>query len=486
MLDNSKQVARKSVHGVFWNYVSFGVGKVLVFVTTAILARLLTPNDFGIVAFATLAISYLAILKDLGMGAALIQRRQDVDAAANTVFTLNLLLGVSLTLIAMAMAPLIARFFREPLVIPILRWLSLSFTLNALGAIHIVRLQRELEFRRKLIPDLGRSLVKGIVSLGLAWGGFGVWALVVGQLSGILAGVILVWGVFPWRPRLTINTALVRELLSYGLSVVSLDALSVVTNNLDYLIVGRVFGNVALGIYTLAYRLPELLVLNLLWVMGRTLFPAFSSVQERPDALRQGFLTALRFVEMLIVPLCLGMILTADPLVRLVFGQQWLEVIPIVRVLALFAMVRSIGSNVGDVYKAIGRPDILVKLGLLSLVIYPPALWFGSYFGLVGVAWAHVTVGSLATVARLIVATRVVKITFGDIFTQLKPALLSSIALIVLALPALYLTVDAKPQARLLVVGVAGATGYISTLWRLERESLLHTAKLINWRNSKT
>ena len=131
MLDNTKQIARKSVHGVFWNYLSFGVGKVLVFATTAVLARLLTPNDFGIVAFATLAMSYLAILKDLGMGAALIQRRRDVEAAANTVFTLNLLLGVSLTLITMAMAPLIAAFFREPLVIPVLRWLSLSFTLNA-------------------------------------------------------------------------------------------------------------------------------------------------------------------------------------------------------------------------------------------------------------------------------------------------------------------------------------------------------------------
>lgn len=201
-------LAAKAARGVAWNYLSFGLGKGLVLITTAVLARLLTPEQFGVVGFATIAVSYLSVLKDLGLGAALIQRQDEVEEAADTVFTLNLLLGVLLTLLGLLLAPLAATYFREPLVTPILRVLSFNFVINALGAIHTVRLQRQLDFRRKALPDIGRSLVKGVVSIGMAIAGFGVWSLIVGQLAGSAAGVLLSWWMFlgdpncGWQPGL--------------------------------------------------------------------------------------------------------------------------------------------------------------------------------------------------------------------------------------------------------------------------------------------
>ncbi len=473
------QIARKTVHGIFWSYASFGLGKALVFLTTALLARLLTPNDFGIVAFATLTTEYLSVLKDLGLGAALIQRRENVEEAANTVFTLNLLLGAGLTLAAILAAPFVAIFFREPLVTPILRWLSLTFVVNALGSVHVVRLQRELEFGRKLIPDLGRSVAKGAVSIGCALSGFGVWSLVFGQLVGVLAGVILAWVVFPWRPHLTINTNLATRLLKYGLSLMSLDAITAIGDNFDYLIIGRLFGTIPLGIYTLAYRLPELLGLNMLWVMAGALFPAYASIQHKPDILRRGFLTTLRFIEMLSVPISLGLMLTADPLIRVAFGDQWLDAIPIVRVLAMYVLVVSTGFNVGDIYKAIGRPDILVKLGVLNLALLLPALWYGASFGLIGVASGHLLVSACLMVIRLTVATRFIKVTWSDILLQLKPSFLSGGALTLAVLPSLYLTAEAAPWLRLVVAAVVGAASYLGVLWLQERELLLQAGGVI-------
>jgi PST family polysaccharide transporter len=474
-----QQIARKTAHGIFWNYASFGLGKGLVFLTITILARLLTPEDFGIVALATLAVTYLTVLKDFGLGRALIQRRQNIEEAANTVFTLNLLLGISLTLITIAVAPLVAAYFQEPSVTPILRWLSLTFLINAIGAIHLVRLERELEFKRKLIPDLGRAAVKGFVSIGCALTGFGVWALVYGQLGGALAGVILAWGMEPWRPRLTISLSLTRDLLKYGFSLLSLDAISTLEDNFDYLVIGRVLGNAALGVYTLAYRLPELLGLNMLWVMAAALFPAYASVQDRPDVLRRGFLTTIRFIEMLSVPVSLGLLLAADPLVRVIFGEQWLAAIPVVRILALFVLITSIGDNAGDIYKAIGRPDILVKLSLGNLVLLLPALWYGSFFGIVGVAIGHLAIGALQTILRVWLATRFIKVSLGDILLQLKPSFLSGLTLTLLVLPCLYITADVAPILRLIVIVLAGAGGYSITLWLLERETLLQAAHLI-------
>jgi PST family polysaccharide transporter len=419
------------------------------------------------------------VLKDFGLGAALIQRRDDLEEAANTVFTLNLLMGFGLTLLAIIAAPWVAVFFREPQVTPILRWLSLTFILDALSSVHTVRLQRELEFHRKLIPDLGRSVLKGAASIGLAMAGFGVWSLVIGQLVGSLSTVILAWLVVPWRPRLTINFGITKGLLRYGASLMSLDILAVIEDNLDYLIVGRIFGNTALGIYTLAYRLPELLGLNTLWVVAGALFPAFASVQHQPDLLRRGFLLTLRYIEMFSVPVSLGLFITADPLVRVAFGEQWVEAIPVVRVLAIFVLITSIGFNVGDIYKAVGRPDILMKLGLFRIVMLGPALWYGAQFGLVGIAYGHLVVRTIQTILYLWVATRFVKVSPSDILLQLKPSFLSGLALLLLAWPTLYLTVNAAPILRLGVVITAGAIGYLYTLWLLEGKSLLQAGRTL-------
>jgi PST family polysaccharide transporter len=413
------------------------------------------------------------------LGAALIQRREEIEEASNTVFTLNLLVGFLLTLITMSIAPFVANFFREPLVIPILRVLGITFVINALGSVHIIRLQREMDFRRKLAPDMGQSIAKGIVAISLALAGAGAWSLVIGQLAGVAVSVVLAWIVSPYRPRLSVDRAIAGTLAAYGLAVIGIDALAVVTDNMDYLLVGRIFGDAALGVYTLAYRLPELLVLNVLWVMGAVVFPAYAAIQEQPEALSQFFLTTVRTVQILVVPLCLGLIISADPLVRVVFGQDWLDTIPILRVLAVYAWVLSVGFHVGGVYKAIGRPDISVKLSIVNLVILAPALLWGARYGLIGIACAHALVAFLRTTLRLIVAIRFVNVSIANILAQLRPALLGGFSLAALAVPALFLTPDLGPLPRLLALALAGAAGYLGSLWIVERESLLGLGRMI-------
>jgi PST family polysaccharide transporter len=477
--DNETDVVRKAAHGVAWNYLSFGLGKLLVFVTTAILARLLTPEDFGIIGFATIAISYLDIAKDIGLGPALIQRKDNIEEAANTVFTMNLIVSIALSVFAFLLAPLVADFFREPLVVPVLRVLGLSFILNALGAVHTVRLQKELDFRRKLIPDIARSLLKGITAIILAYFGFGVWSLVIGQLVGPITGSTLSWIVFPWRPRLAINSRVAKQLLKFGTSVFGDDALSIISDNLDYIIVGRIFGSTALGIYTQAYRLPELLIINTLWVIGAVIFPVFSSIQDNLESLRQGFLGTVRLVEIFAVPLSLGLIIAADPIIRVAFGDQWLDAIPILRVLAAYALVLSFGFHSGGVYKAIGRPEISLKLSLFTLVILAPALWVGSRYGLVGIALGHIVAVLIRAIARLVIIARFIQLPLKSIFNQLAPALLGGITLTILAVPTLLLTQSTAPIVQLLLVGTAGAAGYIVALWFFERNTILRFARII-------
>lgn len=476
---SNTEIARKAAHGVAWSLLAQGLTKGFALLTLSILAHLLMKDDFGLVAAAVVAVNYLAIFKDLGLGLALIQQRGDIEEAANTVFTLNLAMGFVLTITAFAFAPFVATYFGEPQLKPVLRWLGISFLINGVGAVHIVRLKRELDFRRKLIPDMGNAIVKGVASIIMALSGLGVWSLVYGQLAGAVVSVIIVWIILPWRPRISFNHTLAGSLLKYGGAIMGLDTIGVVSSNLTSIIVGKVCGMALLGVYTLAYRLPEVLLVGNLWVVAGVAFPAFSMMQNRPKEMYKGFLATVRLVGLIALPLCLGMLIAADPMIRVFFGQQWLEAIPILRILAICAWIQSIGFHVGDIYKAIGRPDILLKLSLLYLVIELAALLIGSRYGLLGIATGHLVATIILKYVYLKVATRLIDITFADILDELKPALKSGFVLAILAVAALQLTTVMSPVIRLMVAVVFGAAGYLAILWIIEKENILRLVRLI-------
>lgn len=476
---NHQKIAQKTALGFLWNFSAYFLGKLVVLITTSILARVLAKNDFGLVAVAVVAINYLSVLKDLGLGVALIQRKGDVKEAADTVFTINILIGMLLSAVIVPLAPLVATYFRDPQITSVLRWMGMSFIINALGSVHTNWLVRDLDYRRKLIPDLAGPLLKGIVSIGLAYLGYGVWSLVFGQIAGAIASVILVWIILPWRPRFTLDRKIAGGLMKFGASVTAIDIINEITDNIDYVIVGRIFGLVPLSIYTLAYRLPEMLLIGNLWVMGGVVFPAFSTIQDQPETLRRGFLASVRYVQLIAVPICLGLLIAADPIVRVVFGDQWLEAIPVLRVLAVYAWVYSLGYHVGGFYKAIGRPDILLRLSILTLIIIVPSLLLGAKFGIIGVAIGHLFAVLIRRIISLGLATRFVNVTIGQIFGEFRSSLIAAIVMIPVTLAVAHMVIGLNPFLQLGVIILVGSLSYSGMIWWLERENLTQLLRTV-------
>lgn len=479
-----KEVTKKAVRGIGWNYFSFGLAKVLNIATISVLAHLLTPEHFGLVALASLTIEYLSILKDLGLDSALIQRRYDVEKSANIAFTMNMVAGVTLSAITAAVAPLAAIIFKEPDVTPIIQLVGLSFILSALGSTNSALLQRELNFRNKIIPDLTSAFAKSAVSIVLAFAGAGVWSLVVGQLVGATVGTILLWVITPWRPKFAWDWALGKEMFKYGFPIMGNNALSAWEQNFDYFLIGIVYTPVQLGIYSLAYRLPQTLVLSTLWLITSVLFPTFSKLQGQLEELKKSFLSSLRYVELLVTPLCLGMFIAADPLIRVLFGEQWVEAIPILRALSLYAWAISMGYHVGDIYKAIGRPDILLKMSIPMFVLRLGLLWVGAQYSLLGVGLAHLAAAMIESVVRYFVAAHFLKITLGDIAREFT-ALPCGIALLLCAWPALYFTAGYSSLAQLVIVVIAGAVGYLGTAWFVEQAAIKNALQTLNRRRAQ-
>jgi O-antigen/teichoic acid export membrane protein len=480
--DHAQHLSRQTLHAAIWNYVSFGLNKLSVIVTITVLARVLGPNEFGVVGFATLAISYLSVLQGLGLNQALVQRRENIEEASDTVFSSNILLGMILTVVVYASAPFVAVFFHEPRVELLMRVLGICFTIDALGQTHVALLRRDLDFRRKLITDVGRAVIKGVVSVGLALLGYGVWSLVYGQLAGAAGAVVLAWMSNPWRPRIRINLLLLRSMMMFSLPLIAGDILSAITSNLDYTIIGRFLGDTALGLYTMAFRIPDLAITSIWSKLALVLFPAYSSIQHDMRLLTKGFLATIRYLQLVITPISLTIMILADPLVRVLLGPEWVDAIPILRLIAVSSLIHSIATNVGDIYKATGRPSILWKLSIFDLAVLAVCLAVGVHYGLIGVAVGHIIAALAVMALRLYVATRILDITLGDIWQPIRPSFNAGVVLCLGALPVYALMADDNPLLRLVAVGAAAGLSYAAALWVLEKDTFVKTLKLLGIR----
>ncbi|MFQ5617011.1 MAG: lipopolysaccharide biosynthesis protein, partial [Anaerolineales bacterium] len=328
--DSQPNLARETVRGTFWTYASYYSGKLMIFLSTIILARLLTKDDFGVVGYALVTISFLDVLNNLGVGPALIYHRED-PKAADTGFWLGLAVSGGLLGLAWLVAPLAGWYFGDPRAIPVIRVLSLTFPLSAFSNIHDSLLRKGLAFKNKFIPDFARAVGKGLFSILFALLGFGAWSLIFGQLIGVAVTVVAYWKVLPWRPSLRFVSSLARSLLRYGISIVALNSLAMLLLNLDYLFIGRFMGAEALGVYTLAFRLPDLSITQFCRVISTVVFPVYVKMRDDPSALRKGFLITLRYVSVVTIPLGVGLALVAEPFVITILTDKWLEAIPVMQ-----------------------------------------------------------------------------------------------------------------------------------------------------------
>lgn len=476
--DQKPNLAKKTIRGLSWTYAAHYSGKLLVFISTVILARLLLKEDFGVAGYAVVVIGFLDVFNDLGIGPALIYYPDD-PKALDTAFWLGL--GISIVLFGLTwfVAPLVGVFFNEERAVSVVRVLALTFPITALSNVQETLLRKELAFKRKFIPDIIRSLCKGLLSVGLALMGFGFWSLVIGQVGGTAISVLSYWFAVSWRPSFSFARHLARSLLSYGIGIVAINILGVVLMNIDYIFVGRFLGPEALGSYMLAFRIPELIILQLCGIVAaRVLFPMYTAIRNDPQATNKAFLSATQYVALITIPLGLGMALVAEPLVLTVFGNKWIDAVPIMRAIAIYALFLSLGYNVGDIYKAQGHTIVLTKLSLLRALILIPTLWWvvETFGTTVAVAWAQAVVALISGTITLVVATRMIKVPFGMLLAALQPAVVSGAVMALAVIPMLMLLATAPTLVQLIVCVLTGMVAYMASLWWLQRELVVQAS----------
>ena len=393
------QLRSQARNGFFWAYGSFFGARLAAFGSTLVLARLLVPAQFGVVAFTLAIIAYLDNIADLGLGSALVQRADGDDRrSTSTVFWTGLATACVLVAACFLFAPALARVGPGPEVAPMLRVLSLGFVIKALANTQDLLFHRHLAFRKLAVPEWIAAIVKAAVSIVLAVVGLGAWSLVWGQLAGVAARSTVLCALSSWRPSFVVSRERLRSMLRFGLGIATVGLIGEAVSNVDYIIIGAKLGSAALGLYLLAFRIPDLLITAGFRVANTVFFPFYARLrdgfgrEDREHELRRGYRQTLRLGGIVALPAGAVMAALALPLVLTLYGEEWRSSAAPLAFIALWAAWAALTSLPGALFKAIGRSWLLTLTAALELTMVLPALWFAADVSITAVAIAHAAV----------------------------------------------------------------------------------------------
>jgi O-antigen/teichoic acid export membrane protein len=365
-----------------WLFGARIASRLLGLVSLMILARLLVPEDFGLMGIGLIVIETLELFSETGFEQAMVQRRDRIEEYVDTTWTVSILRGFVLGGLVLLAAPVIGRFFDDARVTGLLQVLALSPVVKGFANAHVVSFARELEFDKSFLLNGGGALVQTVVAVVFAVLEASVWALVWGLLAGNLARVVLSFTLTASRPRLSFSMERFRSLFSFGRWILGSKIVVFLSTQGDDIVVGKILGTDALGYYRLSYRLSNMPATELATAVSTVTFPAFSKVQEDLGRLRNAFCETFELITAVSFLLG-GLILTlADLAVPFLFGEKWIPIVPLVQMLSVYGIMRSMGSPFGPVFQAIGRPDLMAKIQLFNLavlaaVIFPMTFRWG-------------------------------------------------------------------------------------------------------------
>ncbi|GKY88158.1 lipopolysaccharide biosynthesis protein [Sinisalibacter aestuarii] len=469
---------RRAVLGVSVTMASYLVSRAINLSVTIILARSLGPSEMGILAFALLAVEIFDFLRDFGLRETLIYDRTEDPRLRTTAFAMIMGVGLMQSAALLIFAPFAHGLVDDPVIVPVLMWMAVLFPINALGSVQDALLQRGFRFSALALAEVLGVATKAAVAISLILYGAGIWSIVIGMLCGAAVRVSIVWLASDWRPHGPSPTwEKARELFRYGRHIIASSIVNVVQMRVDQMVIVATVGDTALGIYYVAARIPEIVILGVNGVITKVVFPAFSNLSHDAEKLVAAYRTTIAASMTLIAPIGLGLAASSALVVHVVFGAEWDAAAPVLLFLVLSGIPATIGWSSGDIFKATGKPQYLwILMTIETIAVIPPILIVAKVSGDITSVAAVMFFGEIfAATIRLLTLSKVsgipVSATLGASVRPLAAALLMALAV--------YLFIQFNPLGLapgLLVVAMIllGAVVYAGTLAVIDRENLAY------------
>lgn len=420
-------VGREARRGGVWAVISYAFTKATGFASSIVLARLLLPQDYGLIGMTNTVLGAAQVIGNLGIGAALVHKRGNVDEHANTMWWLDVLLGFFLFSAANLLSPVAVSYYHEPK----LRWLifaaSTNFLINPLGGTMGTLLQRDLQFKTLQRVTIAMTCVNSVLSIIFAVCGARVWSFVYPYIIANLVQVGILWRLCPFRPRLRVKWGLARELVSFGWKLSLSSVFLYINENVGYILLGSLVGGAKLGLYVFACNLGTWIVGNVWVPISSIVFPTFSALQEKPERARRMFMKLLGLVAFIGLPIVSMQWALAPLYIGSIYSAKWLDSVTAFRLIALYGMVRAVCSPALSLIAAMGRPDVNFKLNAAACPVLVGAVFIGSRYGINGVAAATALAHGFFTWLWLVVPFRILRWSIVDALKAIAPAVVCSV-----------------------------------------------------------
>jgi O-antigen/teichoic acid export membrane protein len=472
---SGESLTGRTVHAAKWRFASAVVGAASQFATGVVLARLLPPSDFGLMALALIVLGLANGVGDLGIASAIVQRKQLTDRHLRTAFTFSVAFGLAASAILAIAAPIGTMVMNEPAITPVMRWLSLGFAIQGTAVVSDALLRRRLDFKRRFVIATFSYLVGYAgVSVALAVLGYGIWSLVWGGLSQAVLSAVANLTSAPPPVRPLLARAELGDLLTFGMGMTLGSWVNYLARNGDNVVVGRLLGAEALGLYTRAYTLMNLPFTYAAGVMSAVLFPTLSQLQEEPARLQRAYLLMTRLTATLSAPVMGTMAIAAPHLIVSVYGPRWNGMVTPLQILCAFGYFRALYHIGGIVVQSAGRVYAEVRNQVVYAVVVIVGAIAGTSFGIGGVALA---VG-VAIVVMFVVTARLAldatKATWRMYAREQIAPLIIGVATsgVAFTIRRVFEAAGAtSPAIALAVVGGAAVPGALGMLWVLSEQS---------------
>ncbi|MCM8760802.1 MAG: MOP flippase family protein [Candidatus Omnitrophica bacterium] len=458
---------QKTVSGSMWLVGTGIAAQAFQLFITAIIARLLNPQDYGVFGMALILVSFLQVFSQLGTGSAIIQKKDLTEEHLSSIFWLNVITGLILFLIYVASAPFLASFFHTPEVKSIAHVIAINFIITSFSLVQNTILSREMRFRKQSLIGLCSVVVSGIFGVVLATRHFGVWSLVFPSIANSLTTLLLLWTTTSWRPKFMFCATRLKEIINFSFKIFCFDIINYFSRNIQDILIGRYMNSVALGYYSMANRIMLLPLQHFGWKIAAVTFPAYSHIQDDMKRLGSAFTKTLFFLSLVIFPVMTGLMITAREVILVIVGDKWKPVIFLIQILSVAGLIQSLGPVCGTVILARGRSDLYLKMGLYNSFIFCAAIYIGLKFGLNGIAIFYTVATILWCPIVIYITIRLIDLGLGKFLRALLPASISSLIMCycVLAIKNIFNTNHPIPLPSLLFVAIlVGGTTYVGAL----------------------
>lgn len=476
-------LAARTLGAVIWAYGGFVGERAFGLLTTMVLARIFLPSEFGVLALALVVIAFIDAFHDFGLKDALIYHEVS-DTTADSAMVMSVAIGMLQCAVAVLLAPFASYMIDDPRIVPLIQILSLTFLINAFSTSQDGLLQKGLLFRSRYLADLCGAGVKAAVIIALALADYGIWSVAIGTLSGATVRTIARWLAVDWRPRLRFDPAHVRRLWAFGKHTLFVLLMGAMFARADYLAIVTFLDAERLGYYYIAARVPELAIGSINLVLTAVLFPAYSQIKDDRERLKSAFCVTTRLSILIIIPVSLGLVVTAREVILVLFGARWLPGVPVFQALALVGLAMSLSWSAGDVLKALGRPELQSYLAMLQNGVGIPLAFLFTWW-MRAPQWAAfgLLVGILAAQGvRFWLAARLLGLGPREAVGLYRTGLCGGAAIIAAVLLVQHL-LQGHAMLTLAASIAAGAMAYLPIAWTFERAVLQRLAgSFATWR----